>query len=159
MSSSKSVKIAAWCVHLFKGGSVGERGRQIESDREGEQEHARPQCVKLWEKWKETAGVWRGGCRRADKGAYEAAPHGTVTHIHTTQHDMTLITAEIDLTLLKTICGGEEEWGTEWNHTSKELLKENNVFFAEVIWKKKALEAFLSSWPTTPTLGKSQKQH
>ncbi len=30
----------------------------------------------------------------------------THSHIHTAQHDMTLITAEIDLTLLKTVCGG-----------------------------------------------------
>lgn len=64
--------------------------------------------VKVWEKWEETAGAWRGGCRPADKGAYEAAPHDTLTHTHNTQHDMTLITAEIDLTLLKTVCRGKE---------------------------------------------------
>lgn len=72
------------------------------------------QCVKVWEKWKETAGVRRGGCRTADKGAYEATPHDTLTHMHTTQRDVTLITAEIDLTLLKTVCGGEVE-KKEWD--------------------------------------------
>lgn len=42
-----------------------------------------------------------GGCRSADKGAYEAAPHDTLAHIHTRRGmTTTLITARIDLTLL-----------------------------------------------------------
>lgn len=87
-------------------------------------------CVKVWEKWKETAGARRGGCRTADKGAYEAAPHDTLTHAHTAQRDMTLITAEIDLTLLKTVCGGgkKNETRTEWKHRSGNCRKKTWCF-------------------------------
>ena len=68
------------------------------------------------------------GAGRADKGAYEAAPHDTRTHPHTTQRDTTLITAEIDLTLLKTVCGGKE-WDADRVKTQKQELQNENMVF------------------------------
>lgn len=119
LSQFQRAKMAVW-VHFKRGESVRER------------EHVWAQCVcvKVWEKWKETAGARRGGCRTADKGAYEAAPHDTLTHAHTAQRDMTLITAEIDLTLLKTVCGGgkKNETRTEWKHRSRNYRKKTWCF-------------------------------
>lgn len=109
-----------------------------ESLREREQEHVWPSVWKYGENEKGQRGSGEEGAGRLIKELMKLR-RMTLTHVHTTQHDMTLITAEIDLTLLKTGLGwGKNETQTEWKHRSRNYRKHDvSHYFVKNIYGKK----------------------